>query len=117
MAVDKKEKGTEGEEYAMNLLIKKGYKILMRNYQAGKSEIDIICSKDNVLVFVEVRLKFNAEYGLPEDSMNKAKISAIKRGAEWYLQKYEWNGDIRFDFIAIVESPKFEIVHFEDAFY
>ena len=114
---EKIDKGKEGEDIALNYLISKGFKIIQRNFSSLNSEIDIICHKNGMLVFVEVRLKQNADFGYPEQSMSKAKINAIKRGAEAYLHKFPWEGEARFDFIAIIEQPTFELRHFEDAFY
>jgi putative endonuclease len=109
--------GKEGEDFAVKFLIGEGYKIITRNFTSLNSEIDIICSKGEMLVFVEVRLKFNADYGFPEQTMSKSKANAIKRGAEAYLLKFPWEGEARFDFISIIRKPEFEIVHFVDAFY
>ncbi len=114
---EKLDKGKEGEEYAIKFLMGLGYRLKMRNYTSRNSEIDLIFTKDSLLLFVEVRLKFNADYGFPEESMSKGKMNALKRGAEAYLLQYPWDGEIRFDFISIIESPKFEIMHFEDAIY
>lgn len=114
---EKLDKGKEGEEYAIKYLSDKGFKLKTRNYTSRNSEIDLVFTKENLLLFVEVRLKFNADYGFPEDSMSKGKINALKRGAEAYLTQFPWEGKIRFDFVSIVESPKFEIMHFEDAVY
>jgi putative endonuclease len=115
--INKKEKGDQGETYASDYLVSKGYTIIERNFTAGKLELDIIAKKEDVLVFVEVRLRANAEYGNPEDLMSYAKINFVKRGAEEYLMTHNWNGTVRFDFIAIIEHPVFELVHFEDAYY
>jgi putative endonuclease len=114
---EKQDKGQEGEEYAVSYLINKGFEIVKRNFNSRNSEIDIICKKDNLLVFVEVRMKATSDYGFPEDTMSKGKKNAIKRGAEAFLDNYDWNGEARFDFISIVEFPKFELIHFEDAFF
>ncbi|CAN1573115.1 COG0792 Predicted endonuclease distantly related to archaeal Holliday junction resolvase [Spirosomataceae bacterium] len=114
---EKLDKGKEGEEYAVKYLVDKGYLIKERNFTSQNSEIDIICSKDDMLVFVEVRLKVNADYGFPEGTMGKGKQNAVKRGAEAYLLKFPWHGEARFDFISIIEKPQFEILHFEDAFF
>jgi len=114
---EKLDKGKEGEDYAVKYLTDKGFVIKERNFTSHNSEIDIICTKDDMLIFVEVRLKLNADYGFPEGTMGKGKQNAIKKGAESYLQKSPWNGEARFDFISIIEKPKFEILHFEDAFF
>ncbi len=114
---EKLDKGKEGEDFAVKYLQDNGFKIITRNFNSHNSEIDIICTKNGLLVFVEVRLKQNADYGFPEQSMSKAKVNALKRGVEAYLLKFPWEGGIRFDFIAILQHPVFEIRHFEDAFY
>lgn len=109
--------GKEGEDYAVAYLVKNGYEILRRNVKIGFSELDIIAKQDNILVFVEVRLRANNWHGNPEDTMSKAKINAVKRGAEKYLDANSWGGDIRFDFISILMKPEFELLHFEDAYF
>ncbi|MGL4631212.1 MAG: YraN family protein [Leadbetterella sp.] len=114
---EKLEIGKRGEDFATEYLTQKGYKIVARNYRAKNSEIDIICKKDTMLVFVEVRLKYNADYGYPEDTMSKSKKNAIFRGATAYLEEFPWVGESRFDFISIIEKPEFELIHFEDAFH
>jgi putative endonuclease len=114
---EKSDKGKEGEEYAIKYLIDKGFAIKTRNFNSRNSEIDIICFKEDMLVFVEVRIKATSDYGYPEATMSKGKMNAIKRGAEAYLDLHPWHGEARFDFISIIEHPKIEIVHFEDAFY
>lgn len=114
---EKLEKGKKGEEYALDFLQKQGFELKLKNFTSRNSEIDLIVSKGNLLVFVEVRLKATSEYGYPEKTMGKAKINAIKRGAEEYLERFPWEGEARFDMISIVEFPEFELIHFVDAFY
>lgn len=114
---EKLHKGKKGEEYAAHFLTQQGYTILDRNFTSRHSEIDLIAQKDDLLVFVEVRIKANSDYGFPETTLSVAKINAIKRGAAKYLLHRPKPEKVRFDMIAIVESPVFEIVHFEDAFF
>lgn len=114
---EKLDKGKLGEEYAADFLVRKGYTILDRNFTSLNSEIDLIVQKDDLLVFVEVRIKANADYGFPESTLTRNKINAIKRGAARYLWNKPKPARVRFDMISIVEYPVFEIVHFEDAFY
>ena len=49
--------GQMGEALATDFLRKKGFSILERNWRYRKSEIDIICKQDSVLVFVEVKTR------------------------------------------------------------
>lgn len=98
-------KGQEGEELACSLVIEKGFQIVQRNYHYhNKGEIDIIALDGNTLVFIEVKYRKNLEYGEPEESITRTKISQIRKLAEAYL--FENNiSDVncRFDVIAILE--------------
>ena len=114
---EKLDKGKRGEEYAADFLARKGYTIVDRNFTSLNSEIDLIVEKEDTVVFVEVRIKANADYGYPEETLTRNKMNAIKRGAARYLWNRPKPPKVRFDMISIVEKPVFEIVHFEDAFY
>lgn len=108
--------GQEGERLAAEYLQNKGFLILETNYRVRKSEIDIIASKGELMVFVEVKLRRNADYGFPEEAVDEKKWNKITEGAEAYLEKCGWNGIIRFDIISILKGRVIEIVHIEDAF-
>ena len=77
-----KKLGTEGERMAEQYLVGKGYKILERNYRAGRSEIDLIATKEDVLVFVEVKTRSRLDFGMPEDWVDEKKAEMITDGAE-----------------------------------
>lgn len=111
-----KKLGTEGERLAEEYLTGKGYAILERNYRAGRSEIDLIARDGSVLVFVEVKMRSSVDYGYPEDSVDDRKAGQITAGAEEYLERHDWEGDIRFDIVSIIKKSIPEIEHFEDAF-
>jgi len=112
--MNKKQKGNEGEALAQTYLVNQGFEILDTNVQLGQLEIDIIARDQGVLVFVEVRLRNDARYGYPEEGLSKTKIRAMQRAAAFYIQKTGWLGDIRIDFIAILEKPDFSLEHFQD---
>lgn len=110
--------GKKGEDQAVEFLKEKGYEILQRNYRFKKSEIDLICEKDELLVFVEVKTRRSRNYGYPESFVSSNQQKAIVRAAEQYISAYSWQGDIRFDIVAILEIKGVsEIEHFKDAFY
>jgi putative endonuclease len=115
------ETGKHGEDVATKFLVENGYEIIERNYREGKAEIDIIAQKGIFLVFVEVKSLTNLTYGMPEDSVNKRKITLVMGAAETYIYKINWQKEIRFDIIAIVfdkiTGKTLEIEHFQDAFY
>jgi putative endonuclease len=101
--------GKLGEDLARQYLIKKGYEILTSNFRSRFGEIDIITSKSNTLVFVEVKLKVGEEAGEPEEMINSKKIAQIQKMAEFFLQN---NSSLaqkfplwRIDAICIVLNP------------
>ena len=51
----KREFGDIGEDIVCKFLLRKGYKIIERNYLKPWGEIDIIAENDKSLVFVEVK--------------------------------------------------------------
>ncbi|MCU0384258.1 MAG: YraN family protein [Cyclobacteriaceae bacterium] len=114
---DKKTKGMKAEEEAANFLRGKGYEIVERNYRHKHAEIDIIATKGNVLVFVEVKSRSSLKFGMPEDFVDDRKAKKVMEGAEAYLIEKNWQGPIRFDVIAIHAGKQNEIEHLEDAFY
>jgi putative endonuclease len=77
--------GKEGEEIAAKFLSGKGYKILERNYYTRFGEIDLIVLKNNILTFVEVKLKHGEDFGTPEEMIGTSKLSQVQRMAEFYL--------------------------------
>ena len=99
----KKDTGKLGESIAKRYLIKKGYKILTTNFRTRFGEIDIICEKDGILVFVEVRTKNKNSFIMPEESIDKRKLLHIKKATLIYLNsiKRPFKG-IRLDFIGVI---------------
>jgi putative endonuclease len=115
---DHNELGEKGEKLALNYLIKKGYRILEKNFRFGKNEVDIIAEKDDFLVIVEVKTRSSQYYGEPESFVNKRKQSFMVRAANYYLSKYRLDNEVRFDIISVlVSSYGNKITHIEDAFY
>lgn len=114
----KAQTGELGENAAVTYLIEKGYSILERNYRHKRSEIDVIARHKSTIVFVEVKTKSSVNYGHPEVAVDDKKAAKVMEGADHYIQENQWSGPIRFDVISVIKRhEKFEIEHFEDAFY
>ncbi len=115
---NKADLGREGELQASTYLENKGYAVLERNYRYKRSEIDLIVSKGDLLVFVEVKTKTSVNFGQPEIAIDEKKAAKVMEGAEHYIQSTNWKKNIRFDVISLVKNKdRFTIEHFEDAFY
>jgi len=115
---DKIRKGKEAEDMAANFLVQQGYEIVARNYRYRRSEIDLIIRKDNWLIFVEVKMRSSNAFGYPEEFVDYKKAKNIVYGAEQYTFENDYNGNVRFDVVAIsMQGGEPDIKHFEDAFY
>ena len=104
--------GKLGEDIAAEYLIKEKYTVLIRNYRYVKTEIDIICRKDNEIIFVEVKTRSSDMMAYPEKAVGKSKQKNIRLAAENYLEEHNLLLPARFDIIAIVKTDKkFEVPH------
>lgn len=78
-------KGKQGEEMAVQFLKENGYSIIDQNNSTKFGELDIIATKNNILVFVEVKFKQTDDFGTPEEMIGKNKLMQVQRTAEMYL--------------------------------
>jgi len=77
-------------------------------------EVDIIASKDDAIVFVEVKTRNSSKYGRPCEAVNYTKQNKYRNMAGLYLQREGLeNAFVRFDVIEILDG---EINHIENAF-
>lgn len=109
----KTELGKEGEKLAIDYLMKKGYKILEKNFRTPIGEIDIIAKDKNQIVIIEVKRRLSEKYGQPEFAVNYKKQEKLKKLALYYICKLGREYPVRFDVIAIKNK---EINHIENAF-
>lgn len=124
------ELGRFGEKAAADFLKKKGYRILERNYRAGKNEIDIIASNKKDIVFVEVKTRTlsalgDLPYGAPLEAVDTPKQKRTLAAASAYLYKSETERMPRFDIVEVYLKHRTglfsslsveKICHIEDAF-
>lgn len=98
----KKTLGAKGEDLAAKFLQEQGYNILERNYHTRYGEIDIICTHQKSIVFVEVKSRRSFKYGRPEEAITSSKIAHIRKASLYYLSKSSsYYEEIRFDVIAV----------------
>lgn len=99
----KREIGNKGEDIAVKLIKKKGYKIIERNFNVPKvGEIDIIATKKEYLVFVEVRLRKTAFYGSGAETVDVYKQKRLVKAALTYMKLNNLTDvPARFDVVSI----------------
>lgn len=113
--------GAWGEALAAEYLRKKRYKIVAAGYHCRFGEIDLIVQNKQNLVFVEVKLRKNAEFASAREYVNLPKQDRIRMTASMYLSQNPTNLQPRFDVVEIYApegalTKKPEITHLEDAF-
>lgn len=107
------EVGATGEDRAVDHLVRKGYRIVERNYRCKVGELDVIARDGGVLVFVEVRSRRSSEYGNALDAVSWHKRRKVTRVAMAYLTARKPRFvEARFDVVAITGN---ELVHIKDA--
>ena len=111
--------GVLGEELAYHELRRRGYKVLLRNYECVLGEIDLIAKHQGFLVFVEVRTRSTEEMGTPAESVTPEKRRKIVKVAKYYLNRYGiQNVPCRFDVAGVLllpdREPEIELI--ESAF-
>jgi putative endonuclease len=107
--------GNAAENLACIFLQKKGLKLVERNFRCAYGEIDLIMQDGKALVFIEVRLRSNANFGGAAMSINHSKQQKLRRSAALYLQTY---GDsaCRFDAILMSKVDIDAVEWIQDAF-
>jgi putative endonuclease len=94
------QQGLAAEQIAATFLQLQGMTLLEKNFGCKYGEIDLVMRDANSLVFVEVRLRRNADFGGAAMSINLSKQRKLARSAEYYLQLHG-NCACRFDVILM----------------
>ena len=111
--------GALGEKIALEYLLEKNYQILETNWVCGHKEVDIIAKDGDTIVFVEVKTRHSSCLVEPEATVDVYKQRHLIWAANSFVNRYQYDNDVRFDIIAIVIDKNNEkrIEHIEDAFY
>lgn len=111
--------GALGEQFALEYLLEKNYQILETNWVCGHKEVDIIAKDGDTIVFVEVKTRHSSCLIDPEITVDSYKQRHLIWAANNYVNRFQYDLDVRFDIIAIVVNPNNEkkIEHIIDAFY
>lgn len=113
--------GHWGEQTAGEYLKKKRYKPVAMNFSCRMGEIDLIAKNREYIVFVEVKLRKNADFAEAKEFVTRSKQEKIIKTASLWLSKNPIDLQPRFDVIEIYapDGPKTKnitINHIENAF-
>lgn len=100
----RRELGSQAEDIAVALLEDAGCMVVDRNWRYGHvGELDIVCRKDDLLIFVEVRSASTRYLRTPALTVNSRKQLQVIRVARCYMAR-PWLAKLgcRFDVVAVI---------------
>jgi len=110
--------GNKGEELALKVLRKMGYKPLVSNFRCSLGEIDLVAKDGETLVFIEIKTRRHRSLGYAKEAVHRRKQRQISRAALVYMKQNRCeNIRARFDVVAVnltSHGPDIEVI--KDAF-
>ncbi len=95
--------GRRGERVAARFLLRQGFDILARRWQAHSGELDIIAFECETLVFLEVKTRRTGDYGEPWEFVDWQKQQILRRAAEQFIADHDLGKySYRFDIVSVV---------------
>lgn len=96
-------RGREAEQVAARYLEALGYRIVARNVHVGRfGELDMIAYDGETLVFVEVKARSSARFGVPEEHITARKRRFLVRAAQAYMSLHGITDvPCRFDVVTL----------------
>ena len=97
--------------------MKKGYKILDRNFECSQGEIDIVALDRKEIVFVEVKTRTDMSYGEAAEAVTYYKLKHLLNSIKYYIYKRNLSNEfIRIDIIEVyVKNNNVKINHIKKA--
>lgn len=92
-----KQDGDWGEALAAEYLEARGCRIVEKEWRCRLGEIDLIAEKDGMILFVEVKLRTNLQYGMPREYVTAKKQEKLRAAALLYLSMHGLDVPTRFD--------------------
>ena len=110
--------GKNGEKIAEEYLMKKGYRLLHRNWHHRNQELDLVMLDQNELVIVEVKSRHAAVQESMDEAISFRKIKFLVNATEAYINRFQFEYEIRFDVIHLVfkNENQYQLKHIKNAF-
>ena len=101
--------GAWGEDLVAEWYRARGYEIVERNWRCRQGELDIIASRDLVIVICEVKTRATADFGSPALAVDANKQQRLRRlAAHWLSENPNNRVSVRFDVAAVI-GPKEDV--------
>lgn len=109
--------GAEAERLAEKFMLQQGLVLLAKNYRCRFGEIDLIAKDGDTLVFIEVRLRRNDNFGGAVASIDHRKQEKLISTAKHYLSPLKTpEVPCRFDVLLLNNKDSHAIQWLKNAF-
>lgn len=99
--------GKTAEHYALRFLLDQGLRLVERNWHCRRGEIDLIMQQQELLVFIEVRLRTHQQVSAEESVDVRKQAKLIASAQTFLLAQPQWQQHAcRFDVIAVRQQDK-----------
>jgi putative endonuclease len=111
---ERQKRGLAGEEQAIRYLLSRGWSLVAHRFRMGRTEIDLVVRRGDLVAFVEVKARRGGAFGSPMEAVTGSKRREIVKAARAWVERHGRPSDIyRFDCIGLVDG---KLDHLEDAF-
>lgn len=105
MSLDVSNLGRWGEDVAARHLERAGFRILDRNWRAGRLEIDLVVRDGGTIAFVEVKTRRPGPQH-PAEAIDRRKRARLRKAAaRWITTHAERAREYRFDVVSVSVGP------------
>ena len=109
-------RGAQAEQLAAQYLLQQGLKLVVQNYRSRFGEIDLIMLDGTTIVFIEVRLRRNADFGGAAASIDARKQKRIISTAQQCLASLARVPPCRFDAVLLDDAQGRNMQWLKNAF-
>jgi putative endonuclease len=115
---DRRALGDAGEDATVDAYVRRGFRVVARNWRCPLGELDLVIEQGGLLVFCEVKTRSGAAFGGGYEAVTWSKRRKLRQLAQAFLAAGgHRDARIRFDVASVwlgARRPDVEI--FEDAF-
>lgn len=114
--MNKRKTGSLLEDKACAILENQNFKIICRNYRAGKiGEIDIVAREHDYICFIEVKGRKDDAFGLPAESVDYKKRKRIRLVSDIFMASNKlYNKNVRFDVLELIYEKEGNSIRIKD---
>lgn len=111
-------RGAVGENLAASWYEARGFHVVERNWRCAAGELDLVTTRDGVLVICEVKTRRGGAFGGGFEAVGWQKQRKLRQLAELFLQASSTQpAAVRFDVASVALGPRGASLEvFEDAF-